>query len=84
MQIIQRWAEDDFIALKTAQAATTIGADVFSISYRGQTNVVYHRLLQTYLNALESHAQYIVWIKLPDNIRVDKLDEAIEKELEAK
>ena len=74
MQIMQRWADDDFVAYKIAQGIENGGGSVFSISYRGEKPAIGL--------ALEGHAAYIVWGKVPDGIDIDDLDKEIDKELE--
>lgn len=67
-QIGQRWADDDFQALQIAQAIETAGGEVFTISYRG---------MGKYASAIDPHAQYIVWFKLPQDKSFDYVDACI-------
>lgn len=75
MKIIQRWAEDDYIAFLIAQGMEEAGANVFSVSFRGTDKK---------LGALAEHAKYIVWAKIEDGSMIDAVDESIDRFMENK
>jgi hypothetical protein len=72
MRIMMRGAEDDFIAMQTANGMEAAGATVFSITPNGQ---------RTYPGALAPHTRFIVWAKVGNDEMIDMVDRAIGKEL---
>lgn len=72
MRIMVRSAEDDFEALRTANAMESAGARVFAITPNGTA---------TYPEALAPHDRFRVWCKVADDSVIDSVDVAISKEL---
>ncbi len=68
MEIMLRWAEDDFEALNIANGIEAVGGEVFSITFRSH---------KTHLGALAPHAQYVVWAKVKNKHMMDNADERI-------
>ncbi len=74
MKIIHRTSINRFDALLTAQGMENAGAETFSISYDGGEQA---------LGALIPASRYIVWGRYNEDVTgPDKIDEAIEKELD--
>uniref|UniRef100_A0A6M3ILU3 DUF2007 domain-containing protein n=1 Tax=viral metagenome TaxID=1070528 RepID=A0A6M3ILU3_9ZZZZ len=73
MRIIVRHAEDDFIAMKTAQGMENSGANVFSITNNGQA---------THFGATAPHTRFCIWAKIENDGMIESIDDAIEKELD--
>jgi len=65
MEIMVRHARDLFMAFQTAQGMERAGADVFSVTYCDRN--------------LEF--PYSIWAKIKSNKMIDKVDLAIEKEI---
>lgn len=72
MRIMVRLAEDDFEALRTANAMESAGACVFAITPNGTA---------TYQGALAPHDRFRVWCKVTNDSVIDSVDVAISKEL---
>ena len=66
--ILLRHAEDDFRALIIAQGMERAGAEVFSVSYNGQSepNIMGF-----------THGRFIVWGRYEDPVTCDLIDSAI-------
>lgn len=69
MRVMVRRAHDDFYALLIANAIESVGATVFSITSNQQ---------ETYPGALLPHTTFHVWAKVPNDLAIDAVDEAIE------
>lgn len=71
MPIMMRPAEDDFAALKTADAMEKAGATVITVTPNGQAQ---------YPTALAPHTRYIVWARVTGDAHIAEVDVAIEAE----
>ena len=71
MQIMIRHADDDFVALTTANGMIKAGADVFSVTDAGGVPFA------------KNIGRFIVWAKVNDEAHIAKVDESIAKELNA-
>ena len=72
MRIMVRRAQDEFIAMQTAQGMENAGATVFSITSDGQ---------ETYYGATKPHTRFCVWAKIESDSQIDAIDEAINDEV---
>lgn len=73
MIIMNRRAEDDFIAMLTAQAVEDEGGQVISIAYNGS---------DTYQSAIAPHSKFVVFARAQDEEQINRIDKAIAKHLE--
>ena len=73
-KIMVRTAEDDFVALKTAQGMENAGANVFSITNSGSA---------THFGATVAHVKFVVWAKIENYDMISAVDKAIEKEIDS-
>lgn len=71
MPIMMRYAEDDFTALKIAEAMENAGATVITLTSHGEAQ---------YPAALAPHVRYIVWARVRDDAHIAAIDRAIEAE----
>lgn len=71
MPVMMRSAEDDFAALKTADAMEAAGATVITLTPNGQAQ---------YPTALAPHVRYIVWARVRDDAHIAAVDKAIAAE----
>ena len=72
--IMVRNADDDFIALLTADAMERAGATVISITYMGE---------RTYGGALAPHPYFSVWARVRSEAHIASVDTMIDATLEA-
>jgi len=72
MQIMMRSAEDDFVAMRTANGMEKAGAVVFSITSNGE---------RSHFGAMAPHTRFIVWAKVANDEMIDVVDESISREL---
>lgn len=71
MPIMMRNAEDDFTALKIAEAMEKAGATVITLTPHGEAQ---------YPAALAPHVRYIVWARVRDDAHIREIDQAIDAE----
>ena len=73
-KIMVRKGRDDFEALLVAQGMEAAGAEVISIAYDGE-----HQLV----GAMIPTSKFVVWARVPDSVQIDDVDESIDAKLDS-